>query len=179
MDPDPTSVRCETAAFRVNKRKTGTLARKVCEALGVSRHELAVTFVTSAAIRKLNAEFRGKDQPTDVLSFPQAEFRTPLTVKKPFRDSARAGAPPVLGDVVISLPEAAANAKKIGQGLDREVAFLMVHGILHLCGHDHGKAAEEKRMLAQQDALMEMIGGTWTGLAARAPKRASARSRKS
>jgi rRNA maturation RNase YbeY len=89
-----------------------------------------------------------------------------------------AGPPPVLGDVVISLPDAARNARRIGQSLDREVAFLLVHGILHLAGHDHLAARDEKKMLAAQRALMRRLargkGGRplWTRCAA--PRRKAA-----
>ena len=63
-----------------------------------------------------------------------------------------------LGDLVIALDVAAENAQNIGQSLDREVCFLLVHGILHLCGHDHIKKTEEKLMLACQRRLMKILG---------------------
>jgi probable rRNA maturation factor len=93
-----------------------------------------------------------------VLSFPQHEFPKPLEVlPRARRAKARPGIPDPLGDVVISLPEALANAEAIGHALDREVAFLLVHGILHLCGHDHMVPKDERRMLAAQRQLMGIL----------------------
>lgn len=131
-----------------------------------------MSFVNSAEIRALNRDFRGKDKPTDVLSFPQETFSPPLLPRR--RRAARRAprrAPSPLGDVIISLPEAAANARGIGQPLDREVAFLIVHGMLHLCGHDHEKRADERLMRSAQRTLMAALEAgsrpLWQGCAAR------------
>ncbi|MGZ8847162.1 MAG: rRNA maturation RNase YbeY [Pyrinomonadaceae bacterium] len=84
-----------------------------------------VVFVSDSAIRKLNRQFRSKDQVTDVLSFPsQAE---------PFEIENRGQ----LGDVVISVQRAAAQAKQNGLTFSNEVEQLILHGLLHLCGYDH------------------------------------------
>jgi probable rRNA maturation factor len=71
--------------------------------------------------------------------------------------------PRALGDLVISLPNAEQNAKAIGQPLDREVCFLIVHGLLHLCGHDHEAPVEERRMLDAQRRLMASLAKTRGG----------------
>jgi probable rRNA maturation factor len=159
--PSTTSIVCESRGYAVSEAKVRTVAELVCASLGVAGQQLAVTFVDSRRIRKLNREFRGKDKATDVLSFPQQEWDEPARVRSSRARrgaAARHAAPPdVLGDVVISLPEAELNAKSIGQPLDREVCFLLVHGILHLCGHDHEEPADEKRMLAAQRALMNFL----------------------
>ncbi len=136
------------------------LARFIAGRLGVAGRDIGVCLVESRQIRKLNRDFRAKDKPTDVLSFPQQDFKKPLKVRAtapraPKR--ARPGPPDPLGDVVISLPEAARNAKNIGQDLDREVCFLLVHGILHLCGHDHLVPKEEAVMLGEQRKLMALL----------------------
>lgn len=170
------AIESDVAGYVVDKRKLRALARTTMKALGVGDHELAVTLTGSTAIKKLNNEYRGKNKPTDVLSFPQASFKAPLRVEKPHKSRARG--PKLLGDVIISLPEAAKNAKSIGQKLDREVCFLLVHGILHLCGHDHMEPDEEEVMLAQQDVLMSRLakgraGPRWLG-AAKLPRRAGA-----
>lgn len=144
-----------------------------------------MSLVESRAIKRLNRDFRAKDKATDVLSFPQETFPKPLKVRPAAaraRKKAPAKGPPApLGDVVISLPDAAKNAATIGQDLDREVCFLLVHGILHLCGHDHLEPKEEKAMLTEQRKLMRLLAAKrgpngkplWTGCAApRRPKRA-------
>lgn len=153
---------CAASAYKADARKLETISQFICRELGLARCELAVSLVGSRTIQRLNGEYRGKDKPTDVLSFPQQEWPKPLKAKKAARTSAKpahrvSGPPLSLGDVVISLPEAEKNAKAIGQPLDREVAFLLVHGILHLCGHDHMEPSEEKRMLKEQRELMRRL----------------------
>lgn len=159
MDSDSRTVNVETANFTVDTAKITQISELVCRALGVGHFELSISLVESETIQELNSTYRHKDYPTDVLSFPQTEFSEPLALLPeghcPLEETSQA--PATLGDVVISLPEAVANAHGIGQGLDREVCFLLIHGILHLCGHDHEVPEEEQRMLALQDALMERI----------------------
>lgn len=155
-----TSVSSETEFYDVDFDLIANLSQMSCDKLGIGHHQVAVTFVDSDAIQSLNHEFRNKNVPTDVLSFPQEEFNPPLSVteqpavKSPKRPK---GPPMLLGDVVISLPETEKNARNIGQGLDREACFLLVHGLLHLCGHDHETPEEESAMLEQQRRLMAIF----------------------
>jgi probable rRNA maturation factor len=139
--------------------------------LGLGDCELSLGFVSSSKMRNLNQTFRQKDRTTDVLSFPQNTWKVPLRFQKHGggRGQLKKTADPhtisgpvvsgglVLGDLVISLPEAEKNAQKIGQTLDREVCFLIVHGLLHLCGHDHMNPIEEQIMLHQQKKAMELL----------------------
>ena len=81
-------------------------------------------FVGTEAIRTLNRKFRRKDRPTDVLSFP---------IGKTGADGKF-----YLGDIVISVPVAAKQARRLGHGLERELEVLVLHGFLHLAGYDHG-----------------------------------------
>lgn len=109
--------------------------------------EVSVTLVDDAQIRSLNAGHRGIDRPTDVLSFPMFD--------EDFDDGEYA----VLGDVVISLERADKQAAEYGHSLEREIAFLTVHSVLHLLGYDHetGKA-EESEMFAKQEEILEKMG---------------------
>ncbi len=109
--------------------------------------EVSITLVNDAEIQALNAEHRGIDRPTDVLSFPMFD--------EDFDDGEFA----VLGDVVISLERADKQAAEYGHSLEREIAFLTVHSILHLLGYDHeaGKA-EESEMFAKQEEILEKMG---------------------
>ncbi len=128
--------------------------------MGVADHELSVSFVDSQTIQNLNKEHRDKDSATDVLSFPQCEFSPPLRCSATSKDILpfEGTIPPqTLGDVIISLDEAFSNAKKIGQDIEKEVCFLIVHGVLHLCGHDHIEKDDEEKMLQEQRALMTLI----------------------
>jgi probable rRNA maturation factor len=114
--------------------------------------EISVLLVDNATIRELNRDYRAKDAPTDVLSFPLEEEREdeaePAVTGGP---SAR-----MLGDIVISVEKAVEQATEYGHSVERELAFLAIHGLLHLLGHDHEKGetakqamrAEEKRILA-------------------------------
>ena len=103
--------------------------------------EISVTFVTDEEIRELNAQFRGIDRATDVLSFPQFED---------VQDIPDEG-PAVLGDVVISLERARAQAEEFGHSEKRETIYLFVHSILHLLGYDHMEEDEKKEMRAAEE----------------------------
>ena len=98
------------------------------EALKATKREsrnVSIVFINDAASRKLNRQFRGKNHPTDVLSFPHTteEFETKT------RNN--------LGEIVISVDRAAAQAKENGLSFTNEVEQLILHGLLHLCGYDH------------------------------------------
>lgn len=111
--------------------------------------EVSVTLTDDIGIRVLNREHRGTDAPTDVLSFPM------------FDEDFDDGELCVLGDIVISLERAKAQAEEYGHSFEREVAFLTVHSTLHLLGYDHeeGKAAESE-MFARQEMILEIMGLT-------------------
>ncbi|WP_322794910.1 rRNA maturation RNase YbeY [Tepidiforma sp.] len=119
------------------------LAGRVMAGESVERGtSLAILITGDDEVRELNARFLGIDEPTDVLSFPDEseEF-----VNAP-------GQPPHLGDIAISLPTAIRQAEALGHGLDAELAHLLVHGILHLCGYDHvDNPEEEARMRAREE----------------------------
>jgi len=84
---------------------------------------LGVRFASDREVRRANREFRGKDRPTDVLSFPG--------------EAATAEEPRHLGDILISLPAARRQAAAAGHGVERELRLLLLHGLLHCLGHDH------------------------------------------
>ena len=105
--------------------------------------ELSVLLTDDPGIHTLNREYRGKDRPTDVLSFSQREGH------------AMPGEVAVLGDVVISLDTAARQARELGHDLHHEVRRLLVHGICHLLGYDHVEDTEAEEMEALEAELME------------------------
>ena len=98
--------------------------------------ELSVTFTDNEGIRAINAEYRGIDAPTDVLSFPLTDYEG---VDFPVADEPCSS----LGDIVISLERANEQAEQFGHSFEREVAFLTVHSMLHLLGYDHVNSDEE------------------------------------
>lgn len=107
--------------------------------------ELTIVLTDDGRLRELNRDYLGIDEPTDVLSFPASET-DPET-------GAR-----YLGDILISVPRARAQAKAAGHPLESEVQLLVVHGVLHLLGHDHAKAAEKARMWKAQAEILEELG---------------------
>lgn len=111
--------------------------------------EVSVTLVDNARIRELNNEFREIDRETDVLSFPMGgesfEF-------DPDNDAI------LLGDIVISLEKARAQAEEYGHSFRREAAFLLTHSLFHLLGYDHMTPEEETEMFAKQEAVLERLG---------------------
>ncbi|MFA5235939.1 MAG: rRNA maturation RNase YbeY [Bacilli bacterium] len=106
-----------------------------------------VSLVDNESIKRLNRDYRGQDRETDVISFAfQDAVVGETSIKEaPFLD---------LGAIVISTPKAEAQAEAYGHSLDREMAFLFIHGLLHLCGYDHQNPNEEERMFALQDAII-------------------------
>jgi probable rRNA maturation factor len=108
--------------------------------------EIAVRLTDDAELNKLNAQFRGIDKPTDVLSFGGEAWREGVCTVS--------GASTYLGDIAISMERCAAQAKKAGHTTDAELALLVVHGMLHLLGFDHDTAPRKRRMwVAQRKAL--------------------------
>ena len=122
------------------RRRLRAWAGRSLDALGVGACELSICLVTDAAIHELNRSWRGKDRPTDVLSFPAG----PLPGE----------GPRLLGDVVISLDTARRAAKERGSTVEAELERYLVHGLLHLLGHDHHKPAEARRMAALEEQLL-------------------------
>ena len=110
-------------------------AAAALEKIGAGEQAATVVFVSDRAMRALNGKFRGRNATTDVLSFPveQADFERV------------AGA--TLGDLVISVERAAKQAAENGLTLDEEIAQLILHGLLHLCGYDHERDGGEMNAL--------------------------------
>jgi probable rRNA maturation factor len=114
--------------------------------------ELSVTFTDNEGIRAINAEYRGIDAPTDVLSFPLTDYEG---VDFPVADEPESS----LGDIVISLERASEQAEEFGHSFEREVAFLTVHSMLHLLGYDHVNSDEEDaEMRRRQREILESMG---------------------
>ena len=107
--------------------------------------DLTVVLSDDARLQKLNQDYLGVDAPTDVLSFPASET-DPET-------GAR-----YLGDIIISIPRAEAQAKSAGHPLEAEVQLLVVHGVLHLLGYDHAEAEEKTKMWKVQAEVLERLG---------------------
>ena len=108
-----------------------------------------------AAIRELNRDYRESDQPTDVLSFPLAD---PGSIGDPERAV-------FLGEIYVSLETARAQARAARRPFPREVAHLVIHGLLHLLGYDHRTRAERRRMAALEARLLRALRGEVASMA--------------
>jgi probable rRNA maturation factor len=108
--------------------------------------DLTIVLTDDEQMQELNLEFRDVDSPTDVLSFPASGEVDPETGM------------PYLGDVLISVERARDQAEAGGHALEAELQLLIVHGILHLLGHDHGDPAEKERMWTAQAEILGKLG---------------------
>lgn len=115
-------------------------------------YELSLRLTTDAEIQALNAQFRHKDQPTDVLSFPAMEVDFPQI------EENMAGSSLYLGDIIISVDTAARQSLEHGYSLTRELAWLASHGLLHLLGWDHPDEPSLLKMLHQQETFLASSG---------------------
>jgi len=126
-------------------------AQTVLKAEGVAPpYEVSLVFTDSETVKQLNRDYRGVDEPTDVLAFymlPQKEVDDSFAL--PPDGVTR------LGEVIISYPKAVAQAKKQGHSPERELALLVIHGILHLLGYDHEEPEEESKMRERERELLE------------------------
>lgn len=122
--------------------------RAVIDAQHVRGRYPCVILTDDETIRICNRDYRSMDRPTDVLSFPQDEGEALLTAPDGF-----------LGDIMISVPTAERQARELGHSTEREIAFLTVHGMLHLLGYDHMKPEDEKLMLERQRVIIAGIEG--------------------
>jgi len=150
----------EQQAHPVDVSRWAELVRQVLAARGVKGEaEVSLLFVDEEAMAALNEQFLGKRGPTDVLSFPIEDEpvtsgRTPDFGGSGPGVSAEAGAPTLLGDVVICPAVAARNAEEHEVPFDDELALLVVHGLLHLLGMDHEEDAAAQRMEALEQQLL-------------------------
>jgi probable rRNA maturation factor len=118
-------------------------AQAILSNLGETSAELGILFVGDQRMRGLNRRYRGKNHTTDVLAFAMRDARPP-----------HRSHPMPLGDVVISVPTAWRQAREAGRSLDDELTWLLVHGILHLCGYDHERSDKEARRMHRRERMV-------------------------
>ncbi len=132
------------------KETVRAAAEKVAVLYGVPTAEVSITLTDNAYIHALNRQYRQIDRPTDVLSFALNESEEPEIADGP--------AVNVLGDIIISVERAEEQAAEYGHSVRREMAFLTVHGMLHLLGYDHMEEAERLEMEKEQKYVMKQLG---------------------
>lgn len=130
--------------MKVKTRRIRSLALQVLQAENCTADtEVSILLTDDESITMLNGEYRGLQEPTDVLSFSQHEG-----------DDEFAAEENLLGDVVISVETAKRQADERGADLDSEIDMLLVHGLLHLLGYDHAEPEEADKMFARQAELL-------------------------
>lgn len=159
-----------TRLFGEDEKKIAAIVKKVFRAAFVDhkRLDVGVTFVLDLEMRALNRRWRNKDQPTDVLSFSAVEG---VDADDDTDDGFVVGGDvDVLGDLVISVETAARQADEFGHDVDVEVAVLVAHGLMHLCGLDHERGVDhaERQLMAEMNVLAEAGLDVTRALAARA-----------
>ena len=132
------TVRLHGRRGRVDRRRLRKRAARLLRELGRPKAELSIALVDDAAMAELNARYRGVEGATDVLSFSLLEGA----------HAERRGE--LLGDVVVSLDTAAVQARRGRRSLDDEVLRLLIHGTLHLLGHDHERSDDARKMRAEE-----------------------------
>ncbi|MBI5789483.1 MAG: rRNA maturation RNase YbeY [Candidatus Schekmanbacteria bacterium] len=142
----PVYIRNKQKQQKIQTNRLKQVLRNLLKHLGKTDVEVSVLLADDAYIRKLNLQYRQKDAPTDVLSFPQQEGMTP--------DAINGG---LLGDIVVSIPTAGRQADAAGHPLERELIILLIHGLLHLLGYDHIKDHEAAVMEAKERELFSLV----------------------
>jgi probable rRNA maturation factor len=136
----------------VSKKWIQLLAEAALESEGVAHPvELGIVVSDDGTVRRLNRFYRGIDKTTDVLSFALTEDVADTGFATPNDGVAR------LGEVIISYPRAVAQAEEHGHSVEREIAWLLIHGILHLLGYDHQDDATEARMRQREQAILKEV----------------------
>ena len=122
----------------------GDYIKSVLETLGSKNWEVSVLFCDNSFIKTLNAQYRNKDEPTDVLSFPLGETGP--------------GGRFLAGDIVVSLDALEENTRLFSVSADEELRRLLVHGVLHLSGYDHATNEPKEPMLETQEKILTQLG---------------------
>ncbi len=133
---------------RLRLSRLQSLAETILRKAGAAGADLSLLLVGDRSMRRLNRVYRHKDRTTDVLAFPMRPVRSRLTPHASRFTSS------MLGDIVISLPQAERQAAQAGHTLDRELTVLVIHGILHLLGYDHERSLREARRMGRREALV-------------------------
>jgi rRNA maturation RNase YbeY len=146
----------EVKGSGIDVRRLKSVARALLREVNEGGSALSLSLVGDKRIQELNLEHRGKDKPTDVLSFPLYEPGDPSA-------SSGQGHMPerLLGDVVISVDTARRQAAEYEAPLQNEVYRLLIHGLLHVMGHDHEEPDERAAMEAEERRLAAAIGMPW------------------
>jgi len=141
----------ETYRGQVDKPWVRKIARAVLKAEGVAQpYEVSLVFTDPETVQQLNRDYRGVDEPTDVMAF--------YMLGQKEADNSFALPPDGVtrpGEVIISYPRAVEQAREQGHSTERELALLIIHGILHLLGYDHEKTEDQEKMRSREKELLD------------------------
>ena len=150
-----------TRGSGLDTRALARVLERLLAEIGEAGSSVSLTFVRDPAMREINRDHRGKDAPTDVLSFP---LHPPETFDRSARTRPLAVPSEIermLGDIVVSVDTARRQAEAYDAPLEREVQRLLIHSVLHLAGHDHMDDGERRVMEAEERRLAAAIGMPW------------------
>lgn len=116
---------------------------------------MSVTLTDNETIRKINQEYREIDKATDVLSFPMLEKEEIEQIKEKKQQREE-----IFGDIIISIPKVKEQAKEFGHSIQRELAYMLVHGFYHLMGYDHMTEEEKKQMREKEEIVLKKLNIT-------------------
>ncbi|MBN2038824.1 MAG: rRNA maturation RNase YbeY [Spirochaetes bacterium] len=132
----------------ISRRNIKKFIKKTCAALNLKKAEVTVVICDNNYIRQINRDYRKKNKPTDVISFPGYSLSIPnITMQSEY-----------LGEIYLSLEKALENAMEFNNNFTEEVKWLIVHGILHLTGYDHEKSDEDDiKMREKEKEILKLI----------------------
>ncbi len=136
------------------EERYSVIAKTAFEMLGIKKnYEIDVSLVDDETIHEINRDYRGVDRVTDVISFAFNDDKDPKNAIN--GDDTQV----MLGEILISLPQAIRQAAEIGNSKERELSFLFTHGLLHLLGYDHMKKEDEEIMFPLQEKILSAAIG--------------------
>lgn len=148
------TIRNTQRKIKINLTKLKQNAQKILDALDYADFDLGIWLTTNNTIQKYNREYRNKDKPTDILSFPfhpKLKAGERITVKSPDDKN--------LGDLIIAPEYVKTHAKKLGIAFEQHMEVLLVHGICHLLGYDHSKDKDYEIMGKKEQMLLKKLKG--------------------
>ena len=140
---------------KTNEKLIKKVVSTVLEAEGICHDvDVYITLMDNDEIHKINKEYRNVDRPTDVLSFPMFERDEIIDLKEPKTNDIEE----ILGDILISVPKVKEQANEYGHSFERELSYLVTHGMLHLLGYDHMEDDEKKIMREHEEMVLHKLG---------------------
>ena len=143
--PTDLAMQCDPGTFPINPCRVKTLSNWFLKQCGAADHTVSILLVDDEKIRQLNNQYRNKNQPTNVLSFPFAEGADQWQESIPVKE---------LGDIVISVDTARRESIEYGQSFYDRISWLLIHGMLHLLGYDHERSPRHAEEMFNEEKIL-------------------------